>query len=199
MGRIRVWCVPYSTNVERVALALGHKGLAAEWIEVPYEDRSEIRRVSGQELVPVLEHDGRVIVDSPVILRYLEELQPEPPLWPRRVPRRAEVDIFVDWFNRLWKRAPNLIADGEGSEATYGPRITESLDLFESLLEGRAFLFGDALGIADVVAYPFLKYAALWEKGDEHEFHRILQRWLPIEGRPGVEAWIRRVQALPRG
>jgi glutathione S-transferase len=196
---IRVWSVPYSTNVERVSLALGHKGLDAEWVEVPYDDRAKIRRVSGQELVPVLQHDGRVIVDSPVILRYLEELQPEPPLWPREPTRRAEVDVFVDWFNRLWKRPPNLIADGKRAEDTYGPRITESLDLFESLLDGRDFLFGDELGVADVIAYPFLKYAVIWEDGDEHVFHRILQRWLRTDDHPRVEAWIHRVHALPRG
>jgi glutathione S-transferase len=196
---LRVWRVPYSTNVERVSLALAYKGIEAEWIDVSDNDRAPIRQVSGQDLVPVLQHDGRVIVDSPVILRYLDELQPDPPLWPRDRARRAEVDIFVDWFNRLWKRPPNQIADGKVDEATYGPRITESLDLFESLLEGRDFLFGDELGVADVIAYPCLKYAVIWDDGDEQEFHRILQRWLRSEDHPRVEAWIHRVNALPRG
>jgi glutathione S-transferase len=194
---IRVWRVQYSTNVERVSIALAHKGLETEWADVPYDDRTEIERVSGQSLVPVLEHDGRVIPDSTAILRYLEKLRPDPPLWPRRAALRAESDIFVDWFNGLWKRPPNLIADGRDA-AKYGPRITASLDLFESLLDGRDYLLGDELGVADVIAYPFLKYAVIWEDGDEHEFHRALQRWLPIAGHPRVEAWIHRVQALPR-
>jgi glutathione S-transferase len=194
---LRVWSVPYSTNVERVSIALAHKGLEAEWIEVPFDDRAKIRHVSGQELVPVLQHDGRVIPDSTEILRYLDKLQPEPPLWPREPARRAEVDIFVDWFNVVWKRPPNLIADGEVDEDTYGPRITESLALFESLLDERDFLFGDELGAADAIAYPFLKYAVIWEDGDEQVFHRILQRWLRTEDHPRVEAWIQRVHALP--
>ena len=194
---IRVWQVPYSTNVERVSIALAHKGLEAEWIDVPYDDRTEIERVSGQALVPVLAHDGRVIPDSTAILRYLEELRPDPALWPREAARRAEADVFVEWFNGLWKRPPNLIADGRDA-AKYGPRITASLDLFESLLDGRDYFLGNQLGVADVVAYPFLKYAVIWEDGDEHEFHRVLQRWLPIEGHPRVEAWIRRMHALPR-
>jgi hypothetical protein len=29
---VRIWRIPFSTNVERVALALGHKGLTAEWV-----------------------------------------------------------------------------------------------------------------------------------------------------------------------
>ena len=37
----------------------------------------------------------------------------------------------------------------------------------------------------------------LWDEGDEQEFHGILQRWLPIDGRPHVEAWIRRVREHP--
>jgi glutathione S-transferase len=52
---IRVWRIPFSTNVERVALALGHKGLDAEWIDVDPADRTPVREVSGQDLVPVLE------------------------------------------------------------------------------------------------------------------------------------------------
>jgi glutathione S-transferase len=193
---VKIYSVPFSTNCERVALAAAHKGLAVEWHEVPYDDRSEVVAVSGQELVPALVDDGVVLHDSPVILRWLEEQRPDPPLWPGDRARRAEVDVFVDWFNRLWKRPPNLIAAGRDPEK-YGPRITASLDVFESLLDGREYLFGD-FGIADVIAFPFLKYAVLWDEGDEHEFHRVLQRWLPIDGHPGVEAWIRRVDARPR-
>ena len=74
--------------------------------------------------------------------------------------------------------------------------MTASLDLFESLLAGREYLFGE-FGAADIVAFPFLKYAVLWDEGDEQEFHRILQRWLPIEGHPRVEAWIHRVRGHP--
>ncbi|MFL6006828.1 MAG: glutathione S-transferase family protein [Gaiellaceae bacterium] len=192
---MKVYAAPYSTNCERIALAAGHKDIEVEWIEISYEDRSEVERVSGQSLVPVLVEGETVLHDSPVIMRWLDERFPQAPLWPADEARRAEVDVFVDWFNRLWKRPPNLIAAG-GDEQEYGPRITASLDLFEALLAGRAYLFGD-FGAADVVAFPFLKYAVLWDEGDEQEFHRILQRWLPIDGHPRVQAWIHRVREHP--
>ena len=118
---------------------------------------------------------------------------PEAPLWPADEARGG--GRLIDWFNRLWKRAPNLIAAGRDADK-YGPRMTASLDLFESLLAGREYLFGE-FGAADIVAFPFLKYAVLWDEGDEHEFHRILQRWLPIAGHPRVEAWIHRVHMWP--
>ena len=31
---LRVYRIPFSTNVERVALALAHKGVAVEWVDV---------------------------------------------------------------------------------------------------------------------------------------------------------------------
>jgi Glutathione S-transferase, N-terminal domain len=62
---LRVYRVPFSTNVERVALAAGHKGIELEYVDVPYDDRTEIVRVSGQELVPVLVDGDAVITDSP--------------------------------------------------------------------------------------------------------------------------------------
>ena len=108
---IRLYAIPYSTNVERVTLALAHKGLDAEPVLLDPADRSPVRELSGQELVPVIEHHGRVIADSPAILEYLEKLRPEPRLYPEDPARRAEMRVFVDWFNRVWKRPPNEIAE----------------------------------------------------------------------------------------
>ena len=202
---LRVHRIPFSTNVERISLLLAQKGLQAEWVDHNPADRSELVRLSGQELVPVLEHDGRILTDSPVILEYLEARFPAPPLLPADPARRAEVRIFCDWFNRVWKRAPNLYVveeeQPEPDEARLrelGGRLTASLPLFEDLLAGRDFLFGE-LSLADVTAFPFLKYAVVWEEGDEHRFHEILRDHLRLDGRyPLVEAWIRRCDALPR-
>ena len=202
---LRVHRIPFSTNVERVSLLLAHKRLQAEWVDHDPTDRSELVRLSGQELVPVLEHDGTFLTDSPVILEYLEGRFPAPPLLPADPALRAEVRIFCDWFNRVWKRAPNLYVveeekpePDEGRLTELGGRLTASLGLFEDLLMGRDFLFGE-LSLADVTAFPFLKYAVVWEDGDEHRFHEILRDHLRLDGRyPLVEAWIRRCDALPR-
>ena len=204
---MRLLRIPYSTNVERVALALAHKGLAVEWVDVPADDRSEVARVSGQPLVPVLiEEDGSVLADSPAILRRLEELHPEPPLWPREPARRAEADVFVDWFNLVWKRPPNLIADelaqpepDRAAIESWGAELTGWLDRFEALLAGREYLLGDELTVADVVAFPFLKYAALEPPaGDTDRFHAVLRAWLADDRHLRLHAWVARVDALPR-
>src|SRR5579859_7989131 len=87
----RVYRIPFSTNVERVALAAGHKGVPIEWVDVDPDDRSPVEGVSGQRLVPVLVAGEEIVTDSPVILEWLEERFPEPPLLPRDAARRAEV------------------------------------------------------------------------------------------------------------
>lgn len=203
---LRVYRIPFSTNVERVALALAHKGVEVEWVDVDPDDRSEVVRVSGQELVPVLVDGERIVADSTAILEHLEERFPKPPLYPAEPARRAEVRVFVDWFNRVWKRPPNLIYDEEQKAepdrariAELEARITAALPLFEELLTGRDHLFGDGLSVADVAAFPFLKYAVVWEDGDEHRFHEIVRDAQRLDGRyPRLEAWIRRLDRLPR-
>jgi glutathione S-transferase len=201
----RIYRIPFSTNVERVALALGHKGIAVEWIDVDPADRSEVERISGQSLVPVLVDDGRVIVDSTEILRHVEAAHPDRPLWPADEAARAEVDVFLDWFNRVWKVPPNAIeaerASGspdESRNAALGEELSASRDLFERLLSERDYLLG-AFSAADCAAFPFLKYGLLYDESDDEEFHVILHEHLELgSSYPRLEAWIRRVDALPR-
>ncbi len=203
---IRVWTIPFSTNGERVALGLGHKGLEAEVVEVRPEDRSEVMRVSGQELVPVAEIHGEVVADSTAILRRLEELRPDPPLWPAAPARRAELDVFVDWFNAVWKVAPNAIAAELERDEPDVERVAEltvemarDLDRFEALLDRRPYLFGDALSAADCIAFPFLKYAGGRDPADDELFHRVLEDSQPLgERHPRLAAWIERVARHPR-
>lgn len=197
MVLIRVYRIPFSTNVERVALAAGHKGVPVEWIDVDPEDRSAVEEVCGQQLVPVLVAGDEVVTDSPRILEWLEERFPEPPLLPRDAARRAEVRIFVDWFNRVWKRAPNAIAD-DGPDDALAADMRRHVALFEALLDGRDYLYG-AFGLADVVAFPFLKYAVLGTPPDDDEvFHRVLVDYQPLRDDSPLHAWVRRVDAHPR-
>jgi len=63
-GVLTLYRAPFSTNVERVALALAHKGLSVRSVIIDYADRSEVQRVGGQPLVPALV-DGEAVVWDP--------------------------------------------------------------------------------------------------------------------------------------
>jgi glutathione S-transferase len=202
---ITLYRAPFSTNVERVAIALALKGRPVESVVISYEDRSPVVEVSGQGLVPVIVDDGQVVADSTRILRHLDERYPEPRLFPSDPARRAEVDIFLEWFNELWKRAPNAMEDELEKAAPdralvdeLSRRMRDTLPLFESLLDGRDHLFGE-LSAADLAAYPFLKYGASRDRADDELFHRLLEEHLQLDGRyPRLSAWIARIAALPQ-
>jgi glutathione S-transferase len=194
---------PFSTNVERVALALAHKGLEVESVEISYEDRSPVVEVSGQGLVPVLVDGDEAIPDSIRILRHLERKWPDPPLFPRDPARRAELDVFLEWFNEVWKVAPNAIEAELGRSRPDHDRIEEmaarmraSLGVFEGLLDGREYLFGDAFSAADCAAFPFLKYGEMRDPADDELFHLILEEHVPRSDR--LARWIDRVNERPR-
>jgi glutathione S-transferase len=145
------------------------------------------------------------VTDSTRILEHLEQRFPEPPLFPAEPAARAEVAVFLDWFNRAWKREPNLIADalergaGEGDDvARWSARLQRRLELFEGLLSGREHLFG-AFGAADCAAWPFLRYAAGIDPGDDELFHRVLHERMTLDDRHrNLSAWIARVGERPR-
>jgi glutathione S-transferase len=203
---LRLFRAPFSTNVERVALALAHKGLEAESVVISYEDRSPVVEVSGQGLVPVLVDGDVVVPDSVAILRYVEEKWPDPPLFPSDPARRAELDVFLDWFHEVWKVAPNTIEEelerhdpDHARVKELAARMHDSLDLFDRLLDGRDHLFGDDLSAADCAVFPFLKYAKLRDPADDELFHRVLEDNLQLGGGyPRLSAWIDRVNERPR-
>ena len=205
---IRFYGFPLSTNVERVALALAHKGLHVEKIVIDPADRAEVRRVSGQDLVPVLvDDDGTVVFDSMDIVRHLEKRYPDKPLYPRDPARRAEMFVFIDWFNRVWKRPPNDMEAEMKKPAPDKERIEKlslamahALYLFDGMLTGRKYIMGDEFSAADCCAFPFVKYAAIpTPPDDDYLFHRILVEHQRLGGKhANVAAWISRCDERPR-
>jgi len=204
---MRLFRAAFSTNVERVALALAHKGLEVESVWISCDDRSPVERVSGQSLVPVLElDDGAVVHDSMQIVKVLEERVTAPPLYPPDAAGRARMIRWIDWFNDVWKVAPNAIEAEIGSDVPNCERIDVlaagmkgALDVFERMLGGRPYLFGEEFSAADCAVYPFLKYAAGRDPADDELFHRVLDSYQVLgDDHPRLEAWIARVDERPR-
>ncbi len=80
---------------------------ALDWKGLPHTRRSllpgphipVVRRLSGQTATPVLLIDERVVAGSADILAALEELRPEPPLFPSDPEARAEVEALQAHFD----------------------------------------------------------------------------------------------------
>jgi glutathione S-transferase len=204
---VKLYRAPFSTNSERVALALAHKGLEVESVWIEYGDRSPVEEVSGQGLVPVLfdVDDDLVVRDSTAIIEYLEAVHPEPPLYPTDPARATEMEVFIDWFNLVWKTWPNGIETELGKSdpddvtiGAYSHEMEVALHRFEAMLSARDHLMSDELAAADCIVYPFVKFALHRDPEDDELFHRILEDHQSVEGRPRVRAWIERMDACPR-
>ena len=201
---VRLYRAEWSTNCERVGLALAFKDVEAQSILIEYSNRGPVESVSGQGLVPVVEDAGEVINDSVAIMRHLDRRTPDPPLFPTEPSHRAGVDIFIEWFERVYKLAPNAIEDELEKDSPdaelidrLGAEMQARLDVFEGLLDGSDYLLGP-LGAGDFVAYPFLKYALERDPDDDELFHVILDRHQVLDDHPRLKAWIERIGALPR-
>ncbi len=106
---VRLYRAEWSTNCERVGLALAYKGIEAQSVLIEYSNRAPVEAISGQGLVPVIEDAGEVISDSVAIMRHLDRRTPEPPLFPAEPTCRAGVEVFIGWFESVYKAAPNAI------------------------------------------------------------------------------------------
>ena len=103
--------------------------------------------------------------------------------------------MFLEWFNEVWKTAPNAIEEElEKPEAEqdrrriddHASRMQAWLQVFESLLEGRDHLFGE-FSAADCAAFPFLKFARLRDPADDE----------PLPPHPGGAPAARRPPPAP--
>jgi glutathione S-transferase len=83
----------------KVRIALEEKGLAweSELLDLQRGDQHqpEYLKLNPNAVVPTLVHDGRVLIESTLILEYLDEAFPEPPLMPRDPNLRAQARLFM--------------------------------------------------------------------------------------------------------
>ncbi len=104
-----------STCSRRVRLCLAEKGLDWESVHidltVKHDHLSEwYLKINPNGVVPTLDHDGRLVHGSNVIIEYLDECFPDIPLRPSDPYLRARMHIWMDKFEHVIHRNINLIS-----------------------------------------------------------------------------------------
>ena len=88
----------------RVRIVLAEKGIEYDTVEIDLRDRPQwIYDLNPSGRVPVLD-DEFVLPESAVIMEYLEEVYPQPPLLPTDPRGRAEARLAVHRFDELLGR-----------------------------------------------------------------------------------------------
>jgi glutathione S-transferase len=102
---IDLYVVHGSHPCAAVERALELKGLAYRRIELPPPLHAPVQRVLfGARTVPAVRLDGgEKVSGSRAILKRLEELAPDPPLWPGDPTHRAVVERAEQWGDEAWQ------------------------------------------------------------------------------------------------
>ena len=150
---------------EKVRLAFGLERIDYQSLVIDPEDRDEVRKISGQPLVPVMvDNDGSVIVESNRILRHLAAM-PDSRLLPPGRRDQTLTWVLVDRadvsLSPICKRLTQHV-DDDGSPLSDDDlrvlrrRLEDELAVIEGILERGPYLFGDHATVADVATHAFL-------------------------------------------
>ena len=98
---IRLYSGPLSMFGAKAQIVAHEKGIEFELVMVPFDmqrlyepKHPEVLRINPKRQVPVLIHGDLEIFDSTQIFEYLEDLKPEPALWPAGAAARARARLL---------------------------------------------------------------------------------------------------------
>lgn len=177
-----------SSAAYRVRIVLNYKGIDYQHIGINMlvnEQRSDdFLALNPQGLVPALcLDDGTMLTQSTAILEWLEEVYPEPPLYPQDLIERAKVRMIVNAIAcdihplnnlRVLKYLKNELGVGDEQKAAwYQHWIAMGFDAVERQISGAPYARGDSISLADVYLIPQV-YNALRFKQDMAPYPKIL-------------------------
>ena len=166
----------------RARIVLAEKGLAYETVTIDLARRPAFLYAKNPlGKVPVLEEDTLCLDESAVIMEYLNERYPEPPLLPLHAGERALARLAVWRFEEELGSAYYALRRGaEGAREA----LDRSLSALEARLRERPFLAGSSYSLADIAWFPWLPRA---------------QRYFGIDfgPYPSIASWLERLARRP--
>jgi glutathione S-transferase len=183
---------------QKVRIVLAEKSLTYELIQIDLaqsdQRRPEFQRLNPFARVPVLVDEDTTVYDSTIIIEYLEDEYPEPPVLPTigSSALRARARLFEDFADASFTpqvgqlMAEMARAEGERDQARLQRLhrlIERALDYLNHELTGQQFLAGD-FSVADISFVP--RMLVLGDLGIEASTNR-----------PNVDAWIKRMLERP--
>ncbi|TAL52828.1 glutathione S-transferase family protein [Pandoraea sp.] len=186
---------PLSMFGAKVEIAAHEKGIEFELVMAPFDPQRgyepkhpDVLRINPKRQVPVLIDGALEIFDSTQIFEYLEDLRPDPPLWPADCQARAMArqlehssdEIYFPYIIRLMglEATPDDPAARSAREAA-----SQYYLRMERVLGDREFLAG-AYSCADIAFYMAQLFGA--RKGAPMTAHT-----------PNLLAWRERMTARP--
>ncbi len=166
---------PLSPYAQKVKIALYEKGIDFEAVtpDIFGGGDATFTASSPRREVPSLIDGDFMVFDSTIILEYLEDKWPQPPMLPESPAECARVrmleelcDTYFEAINwglaeiRVFGRAKGELADQMVARA--GDQIAKMHARLERDLGRRDFFNGNTFGWGDLSVYPYLNGSATW-------------------------------------
>jgi glutathione S-transferase len=120
---MRIYSGPLSMFGAKVEIAVREKGIDFDLVMVPFDPargydpkHPDVDRINPKRQVPVLIDGELELFDSTQIFEYLEDLVPQPPLWPRAPVARAQARLLEHRSDEVYCPAVRQVA---GAMASY--------------------------------------------------------------------------------
>lgn len=146
---------PYS---HRARIVLAEKNVAYEVVEIKSSELPEdLIDLNPYNSVPTLTDRDLVLFDSRVIMEYLDERFPHPPLMPVDPVSRARTRLMLHRIDRDWYQLLPQIENGSSAEKDKA--VSEFKDSLMSILpvfEAKPYFMSDDFSIVDCSIAPLL-------------------------------------------
>jgi maleylpyruvate isomerase len=205
--RITLYTFLPSQNAVRAEIALREKGLDYERVEVDLFNgehrRPPLSEITPRGQVPTLVHacaEGDVVVyESIAIIRFLDDIHPDPPLMPpvSEPGRRARALTRIEEFQAKLdvKNIFGSVVFGRQSRDQLGKRVDDlraELLRWNEYTRAGSFLAGEQFTLADIAVFPLLMHFEVLGYDFARNTPALASYIDRCEARPSVQAtgWI---------
>lgn len=143
----------------RVRIVLAEKGVAVEIKDVePANIPQELSDINPYNNLPTLVDRDLVLYEPNVMMEYLDERFPHPPLLPVYPVARAESRLYIHRIEKDWCRYVDIITSANDKEAVFNARkeFREALTSIAPIFEEKPFFMSEEFTLVDCVVAPIL-------------------------------------------
>lgn len=144
----------------RVRIVLAEKGVAVETIDVDPDDKPEdLTSLNPYNTLPTLVDRDLVLYHPDIMMEYLDERFPHPPLFPVYPVARAQSRLWIYRIERDWCGLVNPIMAGTGTPSQIDKarkELRESLIAIAPIFGEKPYFMSDEFTIVDCCVTPIL-------------------------------------------
>jgi RNA polymerase-associated protein len=144
----------------RVRMVLAEKGVTVDIIEVdPGNKPEDLAEINPYNSVPTLLDRDLVLYESTVIMEYLDERFPHPPLLPVYPVARAQSRLLIHRIEKDWSGRVDLLMAGKGRETALSKarqELRESIIGIAPIFGEKPFFMNDDFTLVDCCVAPIL-------------------------------------------